>query len=158
MHVQCIKVLFYCTCIQGCTSLMRACQHGHLQSLEQLAMKGLPMQGKLTSFCWLKNNAIIISLVADGGGLRALFHCLHPTGRHVKCLSFLLDHGAEPNTKVLLYSPLFIFSFLFWLSRRAGHCSLTVFVFILYLLTCTVHVLCLYFQWLAQLLSLLTYQ
>ncbi|XP_019849609.1 PREDICTED: ankyrin repeat and EF-hand domain-containing protein 1-like isoform X1 [Amphimedon queenslandica] len=73
---------------EGCTPFMRACQYGHLQSLEQLAMKGLPMQ------------------VADGTGLRTLFHCLHPTGRHVKCLSFLLELGAEPNAKTVAGLPL----------------------------------------------------
>lgn len=38
--------------------------------------------------------------VKDSGGRPALFHCLHTTGRHAKCLSFLLECGADPNTRV----------------------------------------------------------
>ncbi len=48
---------------------------------------------------------IIISLfllVADVNGKTAPFYCLHSTGRHVKCLSLLLQFGADPNTKVYM--------------------------------------------------------
>jgi len=38
--------------------------------------------------------------VKDSSGRPALFHCLHTTGRHAKCLSFLLECGADPNTRV----------------------------------------------------------
>ena len=36
----------------------------------------------------------------DSSGLSALSHCLHPTGRHAKCLGFLLECGADPNMRV----------------------------------------------------------
>ena len=38
--------------------------------------------------------------VMDNKGRTALFHCLHPTNRHIKCLDFLLECGADPNTLV----------------------------------------------------------
>jgi ankyrin repeat protein len=66
---------------EGCTALMRACEHGHCQSLEALSMKALSLQ------------------TSDKNGLKAVFYCLHPTNRHLKCLSFLLEYGADPNTK-----------------------------------------------------------
>lgn len=48
----------------------------------------------------LRIGLFVITLVADKNGLKALFYCLHHTGRHVKCLSFLLEYGADPNTTV----------------------------------------------------------
>ena len=40
--------------------------------------------------------------VMDNKGKTALFHCLHPTNRHIKCLDFLLECGADPNTLVII--------------------------------------------------------
>ena len=36
----------------------------------------------------------------DKEGKSALFHCLHPTGRHAKCMGFVLECGVDPNTRV----------------------------------------------------------
>lgn len=41
----------------------------------------------------------------DNGGKTALFHCMHPTNRHAKCLGFLLECRADPNSKVGLFEP-----------------------------------------------------
>eukprot|EP00731_Ephydatia_muelleri_P024470 Em0016g741a len=67
--------------LEGRTAVMRACEYGHVQALDALATKS------------------INTTVADKEGRTALFHCLHSTSRHARCIGFLLECGADPNTK-----------------------------------------------------------
>ena len=67
--------------LEGRTVVMRACEYGHVQALDALASKS------------------INTTVVDNKGRTALFHCLHSTSRHARCIGFLLECGADPNTK-----------------------------------------------------------
>ena len=40
------------------------------------------------------------NVVTDNKGKTALFHCLHQTNRHVRCMDYLMECGADPNTVV----------------------------------------------------------
>ena len=44
VHRTC-TIMHYIIILQGCTALMKVCEHGHLQSLEALTMKSLSLQG-----------------------------------------------------------------------------------------------------------------
>ena len=45
-------------------------------------------------------NCLLCFSAIDNEGKTALFYCLHPTMRHAKCIDFLLECGADPNTMV----------------------------------------------------------
>ena len=40
---------------------------------------------------------VFIPLARDKNGKTVLFHCLHNTMRHARCLDFLVECGADPN-------------------------------------------------------------
>ena len=58
----------------------------------------------------------------DKEGKPALFHCMHETSRHAKCLSFLLECGADPNTKVIMHA---LRNWPFLIKVWASTCNLT---------------------------------
>jgi len=55
---------------------------------------------KLASFIPSDLNCLFCFSAIDNEGKTALFYCLHPTMRHAKCIDFLLECGADPNTMV----------------------------------------------------------
>ncbi len=43
---------------------------------------------------------MLMFAVYDKAGKGPLFHCMHSTGRHVKCMGLLLEMDVDPNTTV----------------------------------------------------------
>ena len=75
----------------------------------------------------------------DNKGRTALFHCLHPTNRHIKCLDFLLECGADPNTLVSILQII-----LTWRELNTFHYTNYILILIQYTIPATLINYCIY--------------